>query len=178
MKDNDQDKLFEKVDKLEEEWNEIDSEIEEVSDMVHDDEEVPGDDEETTELSKALRDREERKNALIASYAEPRDKALFDEENVRKEKSLLLEQLEKSIDQDLETIRILESEIPAIDPLSEIISDIGDKLEEQKAKASDLSAEFHENDLPPLSGQDTGFKQDSSDVHQTEFDPSDHYDDF
>jgi DNA repair ATPase RecN len=187
---NDQEKLIQKIDKLYEEWSEIDAEVEEFKDLVHEEEEVEGDPEETTELSKMLREDSDNKDDIIGSYQEPIDRAAFDTNNVREEKSLQLDQVQASVKADLHTVRTLKSELAPMDYSWDKADKLSNKLENIQQEASSLKEEWHKNDLPPISEnvpQDSSHShvpqdsshvpQDSSDVHQTEFDSSDYYED-
>lgn len=200
-KPNDQKDLIDKIDSLEEKFNDIDRDLEElVEEITEDDEEnyVPpasdsGDDSgsegglreesEVTELTKYMSDRKDEKDDLVGENMEQMDRALFDENNRRKEKSLLLDMISESTAGDIETLKSIQSQLDPDDPSYEKASEILERLEAQGEEVADLQEKWHENDLPPIresqsqstsdasasTQENKSFPQDSSDVHQTDF---------
>lgn len=136
------------------------------------DEEEEG--EEPSELSKDLTDHAEDKDRLIGGYNQERDEALFDRENVREDKTLLLDQIKQTLERDINKMDELLEEIPRESEQWDKVYDIKEELLQRQAEASSLSEQWHCNDLPPINDK---FPQDSSDIHQTDFDSSDHYED-
>lgn len=119
------------------------------------------------------------------------DKAAFDDENIREERSLKLDQVRGGIKADLESTETIMSEVPRIDPTWDVAHDLHQRLLTLQDKGDNLHKELHCNDLPPLSDNNTKsnpqncseveqtqsesadtnakrFPQDSSDIHQTE----------
>lgn len=118
--------------------------------------------EEETELSRLVKEREQLKDDTVARAYEEKYKALFEEENVRKDNSLTLKLIEECNTRDKDTMSVIKDNLPDGDPNVEKASEILDKLEALDTKVSDLKDKWHSNDLPPIS-------QDSSDIHQTDF---------
>lgn len=128
------------------------------------------------------------------------DKAAFDHENIREERSIKLDQVREGIKADLESTETIMSEVPGIDPIWDAAYNLHQRLLTLEDKGDNLDKELHCNDLPPLPDNNTKsnpqncseveltqsesadtnpkrFPQDSSDIHQTDFDSSDYYDD-
>ena len=154
---NDQDRLIEKIDGLQKDWSETDGELEElVKDVKKSEEEIVEDSDDETELSKSLRSREEEQDRIVGTAMESRDKALFDEDNLRKDKSIALDQLEKSINQDIGTVSLLESELSDEDPNLDRATELREKLEKKLEEVVDVRREWHSCDLAPINtGQNT-----------------------
>lgn len=190
---DDQTQLEDEVDELEQEYSELETELEELFEEIHDEEEFSDDEEEeTSELSKELRDYQNDKDESFAETNTERDQAFFEENNRRKDKSLLLDQLQESVDGDINQIDELQSQISDESSQWQKAYDLREKLVEHSSKTREVSRKWHENDLPPIKDDSSNdvpaikpessndvprFKQDSSDITQTDFDSSDYYDD-
>lgn len=164
--------VTEEINRVKREYDDLENDIEEVMDSIHEEEEVTDDEDETTELSKDLRRYEEEKDEFIAESSQRRDEVLFDEGDARREKYMLLDELERAIDKDIDKMSELMDEIPQEDSRWDKISEIHDKLVEKQEEVSRLQEDLQSRELPPLP-----FRQDSSDISKTDFDPSDYYDD-
>lgn len=161
-KKNDQDNLIEEIQMVDQEFNEVDGEIEELNKEVIDSEEAEFYGEDETELSQFIKEREQLKDEVVGQTYEDKDEALFEEKNERKDNSLTLEMIQQCTERDIDTLSVIMDNLPQGDPNQERASEILEKLETLDSKVSDLRKRWHENDLAPI-------PQDSSDIHQTEF---------
>jgi len=178
---NDQDDLFKEVDELEDKWRTLDSEVEELTEKIREEDEVLETDEGETEVSKYIAVREARKDRFIGECEEERDRALFDRQNSREDKSLLLDLISKSTKKDIKTLESIGKELPSDDPTYDELTDILGRLKSQYTNTRELRSRYHQNDLPPILASDTdtnkstsqdssnSLPQDSSYVHQTDF---------
>ena len=113
---NDQDKLFKEVDVLQNEWDELDTELELLFKEIREEEtdfEVENSDGETegeTEVSKYVSKREQEKDRMVGVYDDERDSALFDRNNPREDRSLLLEYINKTTSNYIETLEDIEKQ--------------------------------------------------------------------
>lgn len=132
---NDQDKLFQEADDLNGEWNYLDGKVEELFKNYREEEEreyevedSDGEELGETEVSKYVAEREARKDDIIGRYEELRDVALFDKNNVREDKSLLLDYINKTTKDDIETLETVEKQTSGVedyyDQLSETLSEL------------------------------------------------------
>ncbi len=153
---NDQDKLFKEVDVLQNEWDELDTELELLFKEIREEEtdfEVANSDGETegeTEVSKYVSKREEEKDRMVGQYDDERDSALFDRNNPREDRSLLLEYISKTTSNDIETLESIEKQTSGAEGYYEKLIDTLDQLREHEAKANELLNKYHQNDLPPI----------------------------
>lgn len=96
VEDDANEEWVEKVKDLESQYSSFESKLEDLTDSIHSEEEVTDDEEETSELSKDLRRFEEEENREVADNMAERDVELCEKDNEVGDKSLFLEQLERS----------------------------------------------------------------------------------
>ena len=130
--------MVSEIESLEKKFDELDRDIEEFTQAVHEDDEGLAEDGDDTELSKFMVRKEVRKDKLVGNYTELRDRALFDEDNLRKDKSLMLELADKSTRQDIRTMKYIKSQLSPEDELYDHASDIISRLQDQKSNVSEL----------------------------------------
>jgi len=97
----------------------------------------------------------------------------------------LLDLIAESIKKDIRTLEAIQKEIEGAESTYAEIPEMLDVLRDQETKATELRNRFHEADLPPIrsanadnetspsQNSSNNFPQDSSDVHQTDFNPFD-----
>ena len=147
-------------------------------------------DEEESEVSKYLGERQAEKDRLEAEYGEERGRALVERQNGREYNSLALELVDRVTKHNITTLENAQEHFPATEPTYYELAEMIEVLRDQETKTAELIDEFHENDLPPIRSTDTDNQtapsqstnneaapsqntsnsfQDSSDVHQTDF---------
>jgi len=177
---NDQDKLYKEIQELELQSEGTDTQIEEVAKKIRQEEEEFETQEGETELSKLLARKEEEKNRFIGDYGVLRNRALFDENNQRKDHSLALDQILTTTRQDIKTLENAAREVNGTNDSYHELTEVIDTLKKQESKTSELINRYHENDLPPISDNGSNvtapsenstnyFPQDSSDVYPTDY---------
>ena len=154
---SEQDRLIQQTKELENSWKELDDKIDELTREIHEEEGVVSgdesptpDSEEVSELSKSLREIESEKNAMMGSSYEEKDKAFFEENDFRKENTLLINELEKAIQYDISAMSLIMSEIPDSELYHEEAQNIKEALEQRQSEISALKQEWHSRDLPSL----------------------------
>lgn len=93
----------------------------------------------------------------------------------------MLDLIAKSTQKDIETLENIDKEYSGDEYTYDALTDMLGRLRSQETNTAELISRFHENDLPPIRSTDTEdqtspsqndsprFPQDSSDVHQTDF---------
>lgn len=179
--DNDQDRLIEEIQEVERDFNDLDGEIEDFKEELRISEENLMDDSdsdsEETELSREVQTSTEEKDEVVGDNMVSRDEALFGHNNIRDDKSLLLDLVIRQSGKDVDDLNNILEQVSDEDKAYEIASGLLQKAESLKEKAERLDHRWHENDLPSLSEPAGGesFPQDSSDIVRSDFDSSDYY---
>jgi hypothetical protein len=91
----------------------------------------------------------------------------------------LVDFIAKSANENIRTLSDIEEELSGTESSFDELQEVLGKLRNQESNAHELRDRLHENDLPPLRGENTNeesspntsgyFPQDSSDVHQSDF---------
>jgi hypothetical protein len=155
--ENDQDKLFEEVGELNDEWNHMDGKVETLFNNIRKEEpdfEVQDSDGEElgeTEISKLVSKREAEKDDLVGRYEQKRNVATFDEKNDRKDKSLLLDYINKTTKNDIKTLEYVEKESQGVEDYRPLLIETLNELKNLEKSSDELLVKYHENDLPPIS---------------------------
>lgn len=155
--ENDQDKLFEKVDELNYEWNDLDGKVETLFNNIRKEEtgfeveDSDGEEQGETEVSKFVTRREEQKDDMVGRYEEKRNEALFERNNARDDRSLLLEYINKTTKDDIKTLEDIEKEASGIEDYYPLLLKTLDELKSHEKSSDELLVKYHENDLPPIS---------------------------
>ena len=167
------------MDKLEQKWHKVDRELDEAAENIQEEDAEFEQGEGTTELSRLLAQRVAERDRSIGTCDEERDRALFDRNNPREDKSLLLDSIVENTRKDIQTLEAALEE--GAEYAYEEVPAILDELKKIETKATQLRTKFHEADLPPIRSRDdvnetspsqnssNHFTQDSSDVHQTDY---------
>jgi len=146
---------------LQREYDELESDLEEIRQTVQDNEEFLQ--EEQSELSKTLEKDFDIKEKIKGNLEQLRDIALYDENNVDKEKSLAVEELKEAIDIDLRTLGSLLDEIPSDDVhVRNAVEKADSKLQAFQDKVEDTAADLSDR-LPKIG--EPNFPQDSSNFY-------------
>ena len=155
--ENDQDKLFEKVEELNYEWHDMDGKVETLFNDIRKEEtsfeaeDSDGEDLGETEISKYVSKREAEKDDLVGRYEEKRNEALFERNNVRDDRSLLLDYINKTTKNDIKTLQSIEKETQGIEDYRPLLLETLDELKNLEKSSDELLVKYHENDLPPIS---------------------------
>ena len=112
--------------------------------------------------------RRTKRDELVGTYEEARDRALFDNNDLRGDKSLMLQLIDKSAEQDITTLNHIKSELAEMDDAQDTASELIKRLETQREEASELIMKSHENDLPPINSPDTQTENNSSSSTQAQ----------
>lgn len=138
--ENDQDKLFELVDDLNAEWTGLYAKVEELFNNIREEEtdfeveDSDGEDLGETEISKYVTRREERKDDIVGTHEEQRDEALFDRNNPREDKSLLLDYINKTTRDDIETLETVEKQTSGTENYFDQLVETLDELKSHEKK--------------------------------------------
>jgi hypothetical protein len=137
-------------------------------------EELVQDWDEPTELSKILQRREDNKDILIGRHEQARDRELLENDNVRGDKSILLNMMQRCTDRDIETLDIIKSELDPSDSDYDTADDLIERAESQKTSLSELHTALHENDLAPINSSNA--QTDNDDISSPRDSSSDYQD--
>ena len=162
---NDQEDLHNRVDQLNQEWTKIDDKVESLTEAIRTEEQDYEVGEGETEVSKYLAKREEKKDRLVGQYDAELDQAYVVEDNTHRAKSILLNMIAESTKNDIKTFEKVLGQFDGAEDSHEEVVKVLDRLRDHQAKTTDLKTEFEEF----TSAQNTSDYQDSSDVHQTDF---------
>ena len=168
---NDQEEIYKEISELEQEWNENNSDIEKLTRKIQTEEEEFETAEGETEISKCAGEMAESKDSLVEDYDAERNRALLERENLRESKSVFLGLVAASSDLDIQSLKGIKEQLSGHETVYGEIVEMIDKLKDQKTKVTELAERYHENDLAFMPSTPENFPQDSSDVHQTDFNP-------
>ena len=169
--DQNKNHLLKKIDALERNFDKIDGDIEELTEEIRKSEEgLAEDGDDKTELVKYIDRREAKKDDIVGNTTKLRDKAAFDDNNILEDKSLTVAMIRKTSRKDIRTLEKINEEI--MDPDYEMATiNLLERLQEQKIMSKELQSELTElkSKQEDEDNKKKSFPQDSSDVHQTDF---------
>lgn len=152
---NDQEKLYDEIKELEKRWDGLDGQIEELFEDIKQEEkdfETQDSDGEfqETEVSRYVTERSEQKDLIVREHERRRSDALFDRRNVRENRSILLDYINTTTRDNIETLEAVEKQTSGAENYYGQLVETLDDLKNHEVKANEVLARYHENDLPPI----------------------------